>query len=536
MPQSPTNNSPRATALITYTGVVFLVALGIRLAHFEHEPITDELYHLLAADSWATDGSLDIADGEYTRSWAFTKMIGIVHQATDGSLDAIRVTCIVFGALLVAAVFAWTATYVGITEGAIAATLLAILPGAIFLSQYIRFYSLHALLFFLIAWCAWAFVYATSARHRLFAAAAFLPLALFATHLQVTTLVGIAGIALWAFLLRLDWLLSLVPDTRQRIIVVAAFLLVVAVGAFVTRDTIATLIETYRGSALWNSSDSPLYYHNRYRDDLGVLWALAPAAAVVALLARPAAAFYCLCIFSVAFVVQSFGGMRSERFMFYAQPFFLIVWGIAAAAAGRTLSTALRQALATPAMSRVPAARYLPGLLLTVVAGFALLTMPAFETFAKMTMGRTTRPAEYWDRYRTNWQDAAPHIRKLTDAADVTVASQPLHALYYLGDVDAAPNATMLSDFAPADVDAAMYPIIGRPVFRDGDSMQQLIACNDRGVVIVQEPAWRNPTRVPDGISDVIETYLEAYELPVKSDLLVYTWTSRPAGLSCERN
>ena len=45
--------------------IVFVYLFGFTL---EHSPVVDEMFHLLAARSWATDGTLAIADGEYTRA------------------------------------------------------------------------------------------------------------------------------------------------------------------------------------------------------------------------------------------------------------------------------------------------------------------------------------------------------------------------------------------------------------------------------------------------------------------------------------
>jgi hypothetical protein len=45
-----------------------LLAVVIRSFHTEQAPLYDEMYHVLAARSWATDGSLAINGGVYTRA------------------------------------------------------------------------------------------------------------------------------------------------------------------------------------------------------------------------------------------------------------------------------------------------------------------------------------------------------------------------------------------------------------------------------------------------------------------------------------
>ncbi|HNP35119.1 MAG TPA: hypothetical protein PKK10_04645 [Woeseiaceae bacterium] len=525
---STTDNNTRCLLL----GVVlcFAFAFAIRVAHFSNEPITDELYHLLAAGSWVEDGTYGIADGEYTRARAFTTMVGLVDRISGGSVDAIRIFCITLGASLVAALFTWTWLYAGRGAAIIAGAILAIEPAAIFLSQYIRFYSLHALVFFLLAWCSWSFVYSSTYVYRWLLGAGIIGLALFGIHLQVTTLVGMAGIGLWAAVVKRQQILGLVPGTVPRIIAVFALTSAFAVLAFMFRDSILSLLATYRESALWNSNDNALYYYILYRDELGVLWSLAPLAIVVALLSRPAPAFFCTCIFITAFVIQSFGGMRSERFMFYALPWFFIIWGIAASALARALKTILDKCMAETGILASDKAwnrlrPYISATTIAAIAGFAVLTIPAFETFARMTLGKPSNPPEYWDRYRTHWQESAAFLRNAVAGVDVTVASQPLQAIYYLGDVDYTLNATTLADIAPPGTHSKMDPRTGRLVFDDVASLRQIVACNSSGAVIIHKPAWRNPTRVGDEVADFIEARFESVSIPTKSDLLLFRWS-----------
>ena len=80
--------------------IAFVLAFAVRAANFQHPPITDELYHLLAAASWAADGSLAIAEGEYLRASAFTKLIGVIHGMSDGDIDTIRLFMILIGYLI----------------------------------------------------------------------------------------------------------------------------------------------------------------------------------------------------------------------------------------------------------------------------------------------------------------------------------------------------------------------------------------------------------------------------------------------------
>ncbi len=513
----------------------FLIGAGVRLANFQNEPITDELYHLLAAESWAEDGSLDIADGEYIRASLFTKFVGVVHTARDGDIDSIRVACIVIGALLVAVVAWWTTLHAGIISGATAGLLLAILPSAIFLSQYIRFYGLHALVFFLLAWCVWDFHGSTGLLRRAVLLGLAIILALVGLHLQVTTIVGIAGLALWLMLVNHRAILNALPTPKHRWIVGASIVATLLVLAIAMRGTLEVLLDTYFASALWNSSDTPLYYFSLYRESFGLFWGLAPAAFLLALVARPAPALFCTCIFVVAFVIQSLGGMRSERFMFYALPFFFIVWGIAADVAGRAAVGWLREEL--PKFSfftqRPSLTRSLSCAGILAIGCFALVMAPFVETSVKMTLGKRTDPPDYWDRYRTNWGQAAAFLRKVREQHEVVIASQPLHAIYYLGDVDYALNATTLADIAPPGTHAAIDPRTGRLLFDDVATLQAVTRCHRSGAIIIHGPAFGNPTRVDQNVADYFVANFEQLSIPVKTDLLVFRWQGNVVSNSC---
>jgi hypothetical protein len=445
--------SPRSwRSILLASAIVFALAFGVRAANYQNDPITDELYHLLAAESWAADGSLAIADGEYRRAALFTMMVGMVHSLTDGSVDAIRIFCILVGSLLVATVYAWTARILGTRYAVIAAFFLALMPGAIFLSQHIRFYSLHALVYFWMAWIA--FDLATTSRSwqmRAGLASLFLVLALVGIHLQITTLVGLAGIAFWILVSHAIELVGWIRQEKAKLAGAIVTGLVVAVLLFVGRSRIVELIDIYEGSALWNSGDNPLFYHLLYRDQLGAFWSAAPIAFVVALVSRPKVAFFCTCIFVVAFVLQSFGGMRSERFLFYAMPFFFIVWSIAIIWFGQLLRELLVDGISRlPRPDRMPVIRRMaPAVIMALSAAFLFVSTPAFEASARMITGRTSTAAnavQYWERYEMDWAAAAESLQALSRESDVVLVSQALHALYYLGDYDYSISATAFAD------------------------------------------------------------------------------------------
>ena len=178
---------------------LFALALVTRVALLGEPPRFDELYHILAARGWLETGEFHIAEGTYDRSWLYTLLVAGVFRLFGDGVEVARMPSVFFGAALVPAVFLWTRSVAGLTAAFVAAFLVILTPVGIDLSQTVRFYAPHALLF----WMAAIAIYRLAERPiapvqgvllGIGAAAALL----LATHLQITTLIGLVSLACWA--------------------------------------------------------------------------------------------------------------------------------------------------------------------------------------------------------------------------------------------------------------------------------------------------------------------------------------------------
>jgi hypothetical protein len=138
------------------TSIVFGLALAmlhgyLASIYIDHPPLYDEMYHMLAAESWRTSGELRILDGEYLRASLFTKMVGLNANICGPSLECARGISVAASVLLVFLVTVFAGTAMHPAVGFVAGLLAALNPAVIAASQYIRFYSLHALVFFVFA-------------------------------------------------------------------------------------------------------------------------------------------------------------------------------------------------------------------------------------------------------------------------------------------------------------------------------------------------------------------------------------------------
>ena len=259
---------------------VGLLAVVVRSFHTEHAPLYDELYHVLAARSWATEGSLAINDGVYNRGAYFTIMTGWMFERFGLSLTTARVVPIAAGSLLVLSLFLWTLSVAGRAAAWAAALLLCFSPNAIVLSQFIRPYSLHSLMFFWGAIGIYALVSAQGVwgwrrASLLLCSAASLFLAL---HLQVTTLIGLVGLTPWlAITLGPAWARRIERLPRYRLMVVVVLMLAVAGGIAVVQSGMAQhLLELARQQPLWAQGSKFHLYHWIFLKDYPIFWGLLP--------------------------------------------------------------------------------------------------------------------------------------------------------------------------------------------------------------------------------------------------------------------
>jgi len=119
--------------------------LLVRLLHLDHTPLYDEMYHVLAAQSWLRDGTLSIGDGLYERGRYFTLLVAGFFRLFGEALTVARLPSAIAGSLMVGVTYSWLSANAGRVPALICAVLLIFSPISIFLSQFARFYALHAL-------------------------------------------------------------------------------------------------------------------------------------------------------------------------------------------------------------------------------------------------------------------------------------------------------------------------------------------------------------------------------------------------------
>lgn len=523
-------------------GFIAVVALAVRLVDLGYPPFIDELHHLLAAGSLLETGVLTIHDGgAYTRGLLFTYLVAGSMGLFGQSLEVARLPAVLSGVLLVCLLFAWLRARVGRIAAWTAGLLLCFAPISIYLSQQVRFYSLHALFFWLGVFGLYRLVDRTDPPSRrpwvgLGSAAAFL----FAYHLQITTIIGLAGVALFVFLVESPRIFDAVRRSRHRWLIAGAT--GVGIGLLVAAATLAGAVDILLDRAtrvdFWavERAGNPRFYHWLLTDQYSFLYVLFPFAGLLALANRWKAGLLFTVVFGVALVGHSIAAWKAERFLFYAMPAFFAVWGMAAQETLPWLWDRLSDR-GRASLGRVPAIgrRTLAGLALFCALAFAATGPTAYTTTRLIFLQGVdwSRPPGHtgeWYRGHPDWEAAVPHLSPLVDSVQVVVGEPDMKLVYYLGDLDyiiyAGNLVGMSSGAEPVRMNPEFtaWPKVGRPLMSRPESVEIIMTCYATGLLVAEKHVWGWRWGVPRETAEFIEQNMRPVELPDDTGILAFRW------------
>lgn len=488
-------------------------------------PHYDELYHVLAGVSFATNGTLALGDGVYERTPLYTMLVGQMFRAFGVSLAAARLPSIVATAVWVVVVYLIARPAAGRLGATVAAVGFGLCPLVADIAKMTRFYAIHGLLFTI---GAFAFYRATVTGADLTGRALGYALAvislLAAGYLQVTTAIGVAGLIAWLA----GWcLLRWLGSGRTLVIGVA----IGAIGGLLLLLTASELglltraLEAYRHTAPWAADRAN--YEGFYVDLLlkyyPALLPLLPLAAIGAVALQPRPALFCLTVFGVGIVLHTFGGMKTERYVTYLMPFFWIVLGISATPAIRGAANVIASAAATilamPLLRAAPkevALRAVQAAALASALSFAWINLAGPQTLNKL-IHRLDPPVP-------DWQGLAAELA--LDPQTVVLTANDLHALYFIGDFHAR--------LGPAGGRGRIDAKTGRPIVSDATELASIIACHPRGVLIADAWRWGNPGVVSVEVRTYAERHLDDHPAAAGRNLVIHTWShERPPSGDC---
>jgi len=513
---------------------LFIVSLFVYSFNLNHGLYVDELYHMLPAHSVLTEGTLRVANGEYVRVELYTRFIALLFGIFGESVEVARISSSITASIFISTVYFVMSWAVGKKEALLTALVLIVLPSSIYIAQFIRFYALHQLVFFIGAFGV--YVLATTKLNVLrFTGGLILTVCAiaFSCYLQISSLIAFIAISLWLVIYLTNQNLNIATRTKLGVRVLL-FLLIS--GLFVLlflilQDTASTLIASFRWTAPWNSenTDNYLYYYRLFRYQFSSLWALFPIACILAIINKPKPAFFFVCVFTVSLLIFSMGGMKAERYVVFLYPFFIGIWAIVG-----TLMFSKLRLLIIESFSALPyltlsqyAKKQVANVLLSIACLFLALSNHVLPTSFHILNGN-----QYYHEVG-DWSLSNEIVQPLVDSASVVLTTNDVESLYYFKSYDYVFSSFRLNEAAGKTVDEFVDEFTvdvrtGLPVISKLESLELILKCYSRGVFLGDEKKW-----FQDGLGlgkngvDLLSKYAKRIELDPRSLLVVFSWESK---------
>ena len=526
-------NSLRRGPLLPF--LLFVGAAALYAINLNKAPDFDELYHILAARGYLETGNFVIAEGIYRRGRVFTWIIAQLFALFGEARWVARLPSLIPVALMIPLLFVWLRREVGNVAALIASVLFAVSPFTVDIAQFARFYGIHGFAFLIGCLAVYQAVAVDQTRkdrirHGLIAAAALA----IATYFQVTTLIGVVGLALWAVLyLAWPWFMHRDVPARYKFGVIAAGIALVVLVLVVAQLTgkLEVALRMYRATPLWSADNAGnvVYYHTWFLLFYPTLWTLFPILLIVAVVAAPRPAFFAAVLFCLGIGLHSFAGNKSMRYVFYVLPFVYAVWGIALAAMLHRL-VSFTQAHVGIALARIAPGRNVAVAttgLMVLAALWLIGANAAFVRTVTLLADITVPPAQP----APSWSVVEPVLRPDLERADVVLTSNELDSLYFLGRYDILISRSRYGEVRTQGRGTEEFtPDIrtGRPVVATPQAVEKIIECFPTGLLVTPSFRWRNDPMIDDAVADLVVNRMERIDLPSGTRVMAFRWSHPP--------
>lgn len=515
---------------------LFVVALGVRLLLAEQQPVwTDELYHLLAAESVPLGHGLQVYEGAYTRDPLFTWMVSTLTPFYTWNLLVPRLPAAVAGALQVSLVFAWLRYRSDWIAALAAALFLCLSEMAVQQSAYVRFYSVHALFFWLAATSAYDLFTASSQGQRIRAGVLAAVGAAVALHLQPTTIFGLGAIALWGGWM---YLRSGAVSKRINLVLIAGVALgavALAVVALLLPQVIARAIWEYTHTEQWNvkASRDLLYYVKYVVKEYPLLALGSIPAAILAYREKPTLTALCLSIIVISGAALSVAGMKSARYFLFVLPFVFTICGLGLSAGWRLFVGKLPAGVDEAKRRRWQA--------LAAVCVVALLALnPGFITtmgwsVAGLKRAVAARSLMFAAATDEPWQSQRSQLAAALAGRAMILTTEEFRTLRYLGAYDVA--------LVPgSEAEAKKYDFLvddrtGRPHISTAENLARIYTCYPTGALMLTSDKWPATFELTPKIQAFLDQHAQHQVLATPGtavQLHVVSWQHPPAPPSAD--
>lgn len=514
--------------------VVFSLALFLFSINLDRPPHPDELHHALAAQHLLETGVPSIAEGEYRRGMLHTWLVAISYEIFGEELASARIPPVLIMALVASVLFVWVRREAGELAAVISAALFILSPFTVEIAQFSRFYALQILYFLFGSICAFYSLAAeiSVARRVVLSGLAAALLAL-AYMQQVTTLFGIVGVAGWTTGVVVQKALfdTSANNAWKKVLavsVVAAALLVVILAT--QTEILDWVLRSYRRASLFNIHlrNEFWFYFVRFFLFYPTLWSLIGLLTVFAVVQSPRLAWFVIAIFGISFLLISFAGSKAMRYFSFALPFLAVIWGVGLAYCFVPLSRFL-EATRVELVSSLSLPERLGKRVATALLVIALTLIVIVNPFWLRTATVIGDVALPYDKPVTDWAAAREALAPWVTGADIMITTEELGAIYYLGRSDVRFSPSKIRELAPDQrKEFGIDYRTGRPIITKPESLERLIECFSRGIVVGPIEHWGEPTLIYDAEQAVIMRYARPVEVPEESHLYAWGWEREP--------
>ncbi len=508
--------------------IVALLTITVRLSYDIPGTHTDEAFHLLAARSLVDHGSMQLTEGAqpYERAAAFTYMVAGSYLLFGDSLASAQIPSFAAAVLLVLLMFYWLKQQAGWTAAWVASLLTIGAMDMVHFSYVVRFYMVQTLLVWIMAIAAYSVLHQSLSRLKLGVALAIGVVAAgLATHLQITTAIAIGGVGLYGmgiFAYRMIW--GRDEGERRFNLIMFVGLAVAGAGLFALAWQMGIaqdMIRKYQKADLWvgPDADNPLFYVQLLTERFGWLFWGLPVAIGLGLWKHRQATIFLTVVWLIALAGQSFGGFKALRYLLYALPMFLAIWGLAGAAVAEVLWKSLRQL--GPKESQIGRGLAVAGLVLAMGVGvYGLYRVWEYNSTLRIAMGQTQGPY-----LKTDWAGAGPSMADEAEHVDVVVTNSSPLADYFVGRHDITLDMSLLDRREEFAYDWRS----DGPVISTADSLQTVMSQYDTGLILLDGTSWRQPWGIPDSTADFIDQELEPLPIDPAWRMKAFRWGTEQA-------
>jgi len=504
------------------------LALGFRLLHLEELRHLDSYFHIMAAASWVSEGTLSLGgERPYDRAYLFTYLVAAFQSLFGGTTFVAGLPSVLAGAAWVTALFLWVRSVAGRVAAWVAGLLFCFDVGSLALAHMVRFYTLHGLVFFLGA----IGLYYLITRRPPIRVAAVTGLAVLAAfslafHLQYTTVIGGIALGVWLIIEIFPNIFHYLRDHRAiGFALVAPGLIIGSVAGFLflQSDMAAEHWHRFRSVPAWAEENRYKFwfYISPLERTFPLLWALFPLAAVIAVARYGRPAIFSIVLFAVPLILHSLAAFKATRYLSYAMPFYFAIGGFAVAAVLPELKAVARKAVLNMGGIHLPdriVSSVTVSLLTLLFVAVALTSRPNWWS-AYTFIAHNERPFSVGSGH---WDKATTWLEPVIDSVDVIATSGGLPtAYYYLKRVH-----VMAGVVPPGEEEfVAVSERMGIPLISEPQSVETLVRCHSSGLVLLDVLTFRGAWTFNEAMVEVLQARAQPLALPEEWGIRAYTWS-----------